>query len=51
MTIFKVANGGDPDEAAHNEPPHLDPHCLPSLSLNSQYGTIWMKYCVEGLQT
>ena len=27
----------DPDEAAHNELPHLNPQCLPSSVLNSQY--------------
>ena len=26
----KFANSIDPDEAAHNELPHLDLHCLPS---------------------
>ena len=26
----KRANSVDPDEVAHNEPPHLDLHCLPS---------------------
>ena len=28
--IAKFANSGDPDEVAHNEPPHLDLHCLSS---------------------
>ena len=28
--IDKFANSVDPDEVAHNEPPHLDLHCLPS---------------------
>ena len=27
-TVF--ANSVDPDEVAHNEPPHLDLHCFPS---------------------
>ena len=26
----KFANNVDPDEVAHNEPPHQDLHCLPS---------------------
>ena len=26
----KFTNSVDPDEVAHNEPPHLDLHCLPS---------------------
>ena len=26
----EFANNVDPDEMAHNEPPHLDLHCLPS---------------------
>ena len=29
--IAEFANSADPDEAAHNEPPHLDLHCLPIL--------------------
>ena len=28
--IAEFANSVDPDEVAHNEPPHLDLHCLPS---------------------
>ena len=36
MKKAKFANNVDQDEAAHNEPPHLDLHCLPSKSLNSQ---------------
>ena len=28
--IAKFANSVDLDEVAHNEPPHLDPHCLPT---------------------
>ena len=30
MKKAKFANSVDPDEVAHNEPPHLDLHCLPS---------------------
>ena len=30
--IFKFVNSIDLDEVAHNEPPHLDLHCLPSAS-------------------
>ena len=30
MKIANFANSIDPDEAAHNEPPHLDLHCLSS---------------------
>ena len=29
-TIAEVANSVDLDEVAHDEPPHLDLHCLPS---------------------
>ena len=29
-TISEFANTVDPDERAHNEPPHLDLQCLPS---------------------
>ena len=28
--IAEFANSVDLDEVAHNEPPHLDLHCLPS---------------------
>ena len=33
MKIDKFANSVDPDEVAHHEPPHLDLHCLPTVSL------------------
>ena len=29
-TLTKFSNSVDPDEAAHDEPPHLDLHCLPA---------------------
>ena len=29
--IAEFANSLDLDEVAHNEPPHLDLHCFPSL--------------------
>ena len=29
--LFELANNVDPDEVAHDEPPHLDLHCVPSL--------------------
>ena len=29
MKKIKFANSIDIDEVAHNEPPHLDLHCLP----------------------
>ena len=29
MKIVEFANSVDPDEAAHNEPPHLNLHCFP----------------------
>ena len=29
MKIAEFANSVDLDEVAHNEPPHLDLHCLP----------------------
>ena len=31
--IADFANSVDLDEVAHNEPPHLDLHCLPSSLL------------------
>ena len=30
MKIAEFANSTDLDEVAHNEPPRLDIHCLPS---------------------
>ena len=30
MKIVEFAYSVDPDEVAHNEPPRLDLHCLPS---------------------
>ena len=30
LKIAEFANSVDSDEAAHDELPHLDPHCLPS---------------------
>ena len=31
MKIINFANSVDPDEVAHDEPPHLDLLCLPCL--------------------
>ena len=28
--LVELANSVDPDDTAHNEPPHLDLYCLPS---------------------
>ena len=39
--IMEFTNGIDPDEVAHNEPPHLELHCLPSSPL------IFNKYSFE----
>ena len=38
MKIVELANSVDPNEVAHNEPPHLDLHCLLSslLTLNKK---------------
>ena len=35
MKIVEFANSVDLDEVAHNEPPHLDLHCLPSSFFSS----------------
>ena len=32
METVKFANSLDPNEVAHDEPPHLDLHCLPANS-------------------
>ena len=38
--------GVDPDEAAHNEPPRLDIHCLPCiLSLLSMIWNVCIYFC------
>ena len=34
--VVELANSVDPDEAAHDELPHLDIHCFLSESSNSQ---------------
>ena len=39
--VAEYANMVDLDEVAHNEPCHLDLHCLPPMSLNSQYDIVW----------
>ena len=44
MNIFKFANSVDPDEVAHNEPPHLDLHTVCPLLFESPYDIGWMKY-------
>ena len=41
--IAEFANSVYPDEAAHNKPPHLDLHYLPSSLFNSKYGMAWTK--------
>ena len=28
--VADLVNSAEPDDVAHNEPPHLGPHCLPS---------------------
>ena len=33
MKIVEFSNSVDPDEMAHNMPPHLDLQCLPSVLL------------------
>ena len=48
MKIDKFANNIDPEEMAHNKPPHLDLHYLPSsLSILNNYGLAWMIFFVE----
>ena len=39
--IAEFANCVDLDEVAHNEPPHLDLHCLLCSLLNSQFDIDW----------
>ena len=44
MKIEEFAKKVDLDEVAHNEPPHLDLHCLPFLSSNSPCEIALMKH-------
>ena len=49
MKIDEFANSADLDEVAHNEPPHLDLHCLPSVfEFSIQYS---LGLFFENLQT
>ena len=47
--IVEFANSVDPDEVAHNEPPHLDLQCLPSclriLSIVWMNLFCFLKFC------
>ena len=45
MKEVEFANSVDPDEAAQNELPYLDLHCLPSL--NYQKDIAWTKLCLK----
>ena len=45
LTEVKLANKADPDEVAHDEPPHLNLHC--SLAFESQYNKAWIKHFFE----
>ena len=42
MIKFDFANNVDPDEVAHNEPPHLVLHCF-----NSQHGTALREHLLK----
>ena len=44
ILVVEFANRVEGDEMTHNEPPHLDLHCLPSL--NTLYDITWMKHFV-----
>ena len=44
--IAKFAPSIDLDEVAHDEPPHLELHCLPSR-LSSQYKIAWALHVVK----
>ena len=44
MKILEFANSVDPDEVAHNEPPHLGLHCLPSSLSNFQYDIFFFHF-------
>ena len=38
--IVEFANNVDPDEVAHNEPPYIGLHCLPTCL--SRLSTMWL---------
>ena len=40
MVINKMASSVDPDDIAHNEPSHLDLHCLHTIEMLSSYFTL-----------
>ena len=48
--IAEFANSVDLDEVAHNEPPHLDLHCLPLVFEFSIWYSLDLKF-FENLQT
>ena len=50
-TRAEFASSIDLDEVAHNEPPYLDLHCLPSSLLDFQYNIAWTLTFIENLQT
>ena len=42
---IKMANSVGPDEMVHNEPSHLDLHCLHSLGLQDYKGYMYVNPC------
>ena len=43
MQLVEFTNSLDPDEVAHNEPPHLDLHCVcPLVFLDEAF---FFKFC------
>ena len=44
MKLNKFAISADPDEVAHNKPPHLDLHCLPCCLLISLHDIGSLEY-------
>ena len=51
MKIVEFANRVDLNEVTHNEPPHLDLHCLHSGLLSSQNDITLINITFEILQT
>ena len=51
MKLAEFPNSVDQGEVAHNEPPHLDLHCLLSILyfLKSQYNIAKIKYFLSSV--
>ena len=51
LIIARMANSVDPDETAHDEPSHLDIHCLQMIVFYSTWLKGWFSVCFPALQS